>query len=260
MSGNIPDLQKSNISWIAYYDATDKTGLSELNNVSDINKSGGTVSTTPYNDGHKITYSTGTGRNCVVRISKQGWISAHFDRTEEYQGYSKLGPSNRPRGLHDIVNWSDNNSEQNLKQNELERAIRDCLGQLDQWSSNISGVYDPSDVNLHNYQYGPGNVSLFSETNKDDGNLSFVFTEATEIEKAVIATITRTSREPTNLTINGNSIFNGEADAVTVTDITGDITLGEEFVVNTGRMNYSNYAYGSSYTIDMSVNAVVIWK
>jgi hypothetical protein len=247
----IPELDTTSVSWIAYYD----TGLDSMN-AELMAGSGSASEMTGYDDGSEIKYN-GPTREYTIRGSDNGWVTAHMDRTENYN--TDQGGPDGIDGVHDIVDWTNANSESSIKNNVLERAIYDCLQQLDKWDSI---TYSSSDVGLYNYQYKSGNVSLFSKQRGGTANKkypTFQYTESTNFKAGAVASSAETNADYERFLVDSGVVGKGQTRLYR-----GNFTYGAN---RYGATSISNLNAGEKYRIeidpdtrsDISVHAVVIW-
>jgi len=144
---DLPNINTSNIGFIAYWSAINDGGVSSIN-ASEALSDPNIQSYTLYDNGWEAVYSSTTGRNITVRVKQDGWFVAYIDRTNTFT----QSASSKPNGYYDIINnWT--NSGSNISAfpvNTLERAIHSLQGGL---SNSGSITYNSSDVGLYNYGY-----------------------------------------------------------------------------------------------------------
>jgi hypothetical protein len=248
----IPELDTTSVSWIAYYD----TGLDSMN-AELMAGAGSATKITGYDDGVELNYS-GPTRDYTIRGSDNGWVTAHMDRTENYA--TNQGSPDGINGVHDIVDWTDPNSESSIKNNVLERSIYNCLQELDKWSS-IS--YSDTDVGLYNYQYKSGNVSLFSNQVSGDGRETptFQYTESTDFKVVAVGSAG-------NTWYNYHPYFSTYAGPKTDKIKLTDVNAAERKPSRYGAAKFLSLNPGTKFVVDMenthsnteiSAHAVAIW-
>lgn len=206
---DLPDLTKANVGWIAYYNVIDNTDVTQsdlTDGTIEENGDGPAEIETMisdqnnenidyYDNGVIVTYD-GPTRIVTIRFKTDGWITAHMDRSKNYQtqqsDYAGID------GVHDIVYWNDdvsysnstNASESSLVNNTLERSIKTALEQMSIHDGKISTPYDPNDVELYNYEFDSNNVTLLSDAKvakENSYNYDFQYTDATEAKHVAIA-------------------------------------------------------------------------
>jgi hypothetical protein len=268
---DVPELDTTSISWFAYYDVVSETDATQIY-PQDMTNADSVINNEQYDNGSVLTYTADqVGREITIRATKDGPVTAHMNLKENYQ--KLLNPSvNNPEaninGIHDLFEWNSLGNTVSLTSGcVLERAIREVLQQLRNWSSDLSSDYNASDINYHNYEYGPGNISVFSET-KDSGEFGITFSGATTIEKAVFATrmYAEDEYEDISATINGSEVISLSPYAEDVIergylakDVTTQANNDKELNVNvSGNLNDPfNYAQGGT---EGSIHFIIIWS
>jgi hypothetical protein len=158
---SLPDLNTSNVGFIAYYNVIDDGGASSID-PEDMLTDGNINSYTLYDNGFVADYNNPINSLPVtVRAKTDGWVTAHTSRQETYSFGG--GVSNT---FTDVQGWynfatgdeDDSNVNPDLSQNALERSIYSLQSNL---SNTNSFVYSTADVSLYNYEYpNATNVTL----------------------------------------------------------------------------------------------------
>ena len=267
---NIPELNEDEVSWIAYYDVTEHTDLTEIN-TEELNEDVEEVKkVTSYDNGVELEYET-VNRIAFIRATDDGWITAHLDRTENYIEYDENNEQNmyensfeNIEGTHDIIDWTQENQLSDITDNELEKAINTCLESLDSWSSEIEENYNSEDVGIYNYQHNSENVSVFAEKldSGDSSNTNAVFdynivyTDTTNIKQIILCGASRSSNfnsRNTNLKFNDVHIYRtNDERGYSAIDITDKVSAGEEIKIGIGP--------GRTSTGQIAVHVIVIWE
>lgn len=140
---DLPDLDTSNILYIAYWNIRDQGGDSEWS-VADSLTAQSVIQYTLYDNGVDGTLTLNNGRVAQFRMKDDGWLIVYIDRTQNY------GDSGAPRGAQDLIGqWTDNDTNGRGVQNALERAINELRSESDAVDNH---GYSPGDVGLYNYE------------------------------------------------------------------------------------------------------------
>jgi hypothetical protein len=181
MSTNLDDLKTNNVGWIAYYNVLDNTSVTDVSPSETASLVSDNDNISYFDNGVVVNYNGPTRSEYIIRFKNDGWITAHMKRAN----VNNAGND----GVHDIVDWTKYRTG-SLKNNVLERSIKNALSQLSNWSSIQSG-YKASEVGLYNYEYETSNVTLLSEDARDAGdgsyNIQFQYTQETNVARAVAA-------------------------------------------------------------------------
>jgi len=256
---DIPELTEFEVSWVAYYDVTEHTNdISEIKpeeiskNVSEI------VEINPYDNGKVLYYDGPTRENYIIRVSTDGWITAHMDLKKEYGKIDDYEIKNNATeahdGIHDIVNWVEANTANDIKNNVLERAIKNCLKGLEEWDDKISNFYEPKDVGLYHEEYDSNvNISVFSDSNF--GTNTFSFTDETIIHKLIITSngiIGSNNSSEISFDIDNTNLYDyrGSPDAFIAIDYTDEYNSGNKI-----KLESDTYLDG-----DVSTHVIALWN
>lgn len=252
---NLPTLDTNNISWIAFYDVTEHTNLTQIKTedlTTDINE---IKQVTAYDNGVVLEYQT-ANRIAYIRASDDGKLSAYFDTTENYIQYNTDGAkykdnTDKLKGIHDIVDWGSG-TEQNLTENELEKAIRNCLESLSSWSSDIQSNYNSEDVELYNYQYESSNASIFSVNTGSDNDYYLQYTDETIIKKIVFTVRSKITNDKNNyVTFKDMDIgYPSNSNTYSSVDITNQVKSNEEIKISLNTQYYTK----------ITLHVIVIWE
>jgi len=150
---NLPDVDTTNTSFLAYWNAIDQGGLESVAPEEALS-SGSIVSYTLYDNGVEGVYSTSNANfNATFRIKNDGWIVAYMDTATSYPPLNSTTDRGNwdYEGLYNIANgWDNRGSAASVVNNPLERCINDLFTQL---SNSGNGTYDAANVGLYNYLY-----------------------------------------------------------------------------------------------------------
>lgn len=175
---DLPDIDVSEVGWIAYYNVIDQGGAADID-PEDVLSSNFVNSYEIYDNGVKGTGSQG-GRTVHWRAKNDGWLVAYFKYEEYYDGPS-LGSPSTIRGPWDLdQTWTNTGQTTTIENNALERSIASLYSNLSN-SGNID--YFARDVGLYHYQYtAPNTITMFSMTTSGyDLTGSFLYTQGTDI-------------------------------------------------------------------------------
>lgn len=284
MAGELPDLNKQNVGWIAYYNVIDNTDVTQ----SDLTDGTTEGSDGPaeiesmisdrnnenidyYDNGVIVTYY-GPTRLVKIRFKTDGWITAHMNRNKDYKkvrdNYEGTRGENGVNGIHDIVHWNDEGlgdnavSESSLVTNTLERSIKTALEQMDIYGTDIESNYDPNDVELYSYEFETNNVTLLSDARSGIEGIKrydFQYTEATSAAHVAIAASSRGYDE--------TGVFSETQN----TDIVNPDNNDKEWAAINATSAFNNLDSGDPYRLQgdiafdtpdrqYSVHVVVVWS
>lgn len=240
----LPDIDTNGVSYIAYWNAIDQGGASDIA-PEETTSQANIVESTLYDNGIEATYQTNTagGREVTIRVKSDGWFVAYMDRTKLYavdeQDFIDI------RGTWDIASDWAGGGAASIVNNSLERAINALYQEL---SNSGSINYNVSDVGLYNYNTPDAtNISVASagESQEDTTNsFGFVYTEetnrlvhdlvarATDYEGFVAGAV----RAPWDTIIAGRTSTSNAYDDKTAIDIIGD-----------GRLTSANTEYTTEH-------------
>jgi len=212
---DLPDLNTSQISWIAYYNIVDQGDLSVDFDISEIASSSRVNSQTLYDNGIEGDYNPVTGDTIRFRGKQDGWIIAWMDQS----GSDTSRTDSPPQGPWDIANqWSDSNTATGgFTQNTLERAISDLQSQL---SVSDGITYNSADVGLFNYlQPNATTATLLSEEvlegESGDPSTGLTYTDGTTISQHWVYGQVSIYVATTGTSGSGSTTFDG----VTLADV-----------------------------------------
>lgn len=184
---DLPDLDTTAISFVAFWNAIDQGGVDAID-PEDCLSDGAIQEYTLYDNGWEGEYTLpGTGNDATVRVKSDGWFVAYLDRTEVYT--QTVGdPSNIPGPWDVLFDWTNPSSTvSDLENNTLERSINALAQELDNWDDIL---YVDSDVGLYDYWVSDADeYVLFSDHINDQGStveLGFLYSSKV-IHKAVVA-------------------------------------------------------------------------
>jgi hypothetical protein len=257
---DLPDLNTSNVGFIAYWNAIDDGGATSIA-PEDMLTDGNINSYTLYDNGFTADYTNPINSLPVtVRAKTDGWITAHTTREENYSFGS--GVSNTFTDVRGWYNFATGDEDQeninpDLSQNALERSIYSLQSNL---SNTNSFVYSTADVALYNYEYpNATNVTLAnvgevtagsggSWPSTKTGGISA--TSATTLDAAIV--FARAENKYQNVEFAGNVIVSPDG----LNHGTADL-LANNFFDATGTekkltVNLDTY-------VTRSITAIIIW-
>lgn len=279
---DLPDLNKSNVGWIAYYNVVDNTDLSQ-SDLTDgtIQENGDGPAETEtmisdqndenidfYDNGVIVTYN-GRTRTVTVRFKTDGWITAHMDRNRS-QGTKQESSPDSLNGVADIVDWKDNvawrsditnASESSLVNNTLERAINTALNQMSNYSVDIKDKYDPNDVELYNYEFDTNNATVLSDARTGGENtytFEFQYTDSTEVQHVSVA-VSHSANQRSAVIKTGSDVVltnpsqEGEWAVYDATSKFNSLSSGEPFTIQVA-LDFNNEFR------EYSLHVVVVWS
>lgn len=202
---DLPDLNTSDIGYIAYWNAIDQGGVPSIDPSTALSDSG-IVDYTLYDNGWEATYNAQHGQ-VTVRVKTDGWIVAYQNRSTERDEFAR-DVGTVQRGSWDVIRGWAGGHQGDLVQNQLERVVQSVASNLDKWDS-IS--YASADVGLYNYEFPGATSTLLSQsvysTGPDDtASPGFLYTTDTDIKYAVAVAA---SDADGNSWENGDAIFEG---------------------------------------------------
>lgn len=177
---DLPDLDTSEVSFIAYWNAIDQGGVS---NIDPSEATSATNSYTLYDNGFEGEIDVHSYRSGKCRVKEDGWIIVWIDRTETFDQYRNVqAGDDYPAGpwdfLGDITATSDPMDVG--AQNSLERTVNNLRTEL---SNSGNMAYSSSDVGLYNYQHtGATTVTALSANETSPGNDDEVLTTAPSLQ------------------------------------------------------------------------------
>lgn len=190
---NLPDLDTSSVSFIAYYNIVDDGDLTGDFDISEITSSGRVNDYTLYDNGLEGTYTGINNGTVYFRGKDDGWLIAWKDRSKT----TEQNVGNPPYGSYDLVaKWREPNPQEHqynqrypvndLQNNTLERCINDLQSQL---SVSDGIAYSAADVGLYDYRHQDASTVTqlsYSEAGSTDSIASplekgLTFTDGTDI-------------------------------------------------------------------------------
>jgi hypothetical protein len=216
--GKLPDLDTSNVGFLAYWNAIDQGGVSDID-PSEVTSASNVTGYTLYDNGIEGTinltkYATWpydyplwdfadiTLREANFRAKEDGWVIVWIDDSDYFgqngvNGASQGGIENSLEtftGQYDVVSWGcteENNENRvgtkiSLNQNRLERAVNELQAEF---SNSGSISYSSSDVALTNYAFTSATTTTVMSATHSDGSLTvgFQYTNGTTMHYAVAA-------------------------------------------------------------------------
>lgn len=262
MSDNVPDLDTDKVSWVAYYDVTEHTNLNGIEKPTQLDDNVDEVNNLEqYDDGVVLNY-VGPTRDYTIRATTSGEITAHMEQKSEYSDLNdSTTDSSELNGTHDIVNWiSPSNIDSNMNENVLERAIKNCLENIDEWDSDIENNYNSENVGLHNYKFEECEVSLFSQSlNNREDEYAILYAEETNIIDSIICVSSNdssgNSRRKRVFVNNDNTVHDSNEDSTTAysaVNLNDIIKPGE-------RIQISNSFENGSFEY-LTIHIIVLWN
>lgn len=164
----LPDIDTSTVSFLAYWNAIDDGGIAEADmDPASVTSYGGIESYTLYDNGiqGKLSGPTTDPNETFFRVKSDGWIVVWCGREAQY---GDVG-SNRDNiwGPWEIIDWSGNTPENNLLSQEISSL-----------HSNLSttGTFVNTDAGLYNYEHSSATTfSVFAQEG------SFSYTSGTNL-------------------------------------------------------------------------------
>lgn len=240
----LPDLDTSSISFIAYYNIIDQEGDDQWE-ADQVLTAPGIVDYTLYDNGVEGTYQIVTGREVTFRAKNDGWIIAYMDRTQVYSD------DGSPRGYQDLINdYTDNDGPGYLDRNSLERAVNDMRQESDGSSTHN---YDYSKTGLYNYEYtaAQGTTGLAAWSG---GTFSYTITGSTTTYRGVVYAANASRYEGRgNFDWNNGAWDNGEYNTgANDMSVVGGTDVATEFEMSiTDKYNNDYGAHGG---------VVIVWS
>jgi len=165
---NLPDLNKSQVSFIAYWNAIDQGGDTDIS-PSNVANASRVNSMTTYDNGVEGKYEIEPTREANFRVKDDGWMLVWLDQTAEFDTFRNAhipGPWDIHRHWNKEIQYGNNNTS--MVESSLERALNELRKQLD--SSDVH-QYSPGDVGLYNYQHPDATgVACYAMAQSDSGS------------------------------------------------------------------------------------------
>lgn len=209
---NLPDLDTSNVSYLAYWNAIEQGGIGSISPEEVVSQEGVTEYTL-YDNGVvgkfdlSVVANAKTGDtdmtqtngipSATFRVKSDGWFTVYVDDTEnfklDHRTDSQLYPMEIPPEVNGWWNvcpiWAQHRNGQpdaNIADNGLSYTIRLLQAELSN-SGNIS--FQNADVGLYNYQYEQATnsttLSTYRYYNDGGGAFEFTYTDSTDLHAAV---------------------------------------------------------------------------
>lgn len=190
---DLPDLDTTNIGYIAYWNAIDDGGVGSID-PEEVLSSDRIEEYTLYDNGiHIDKYRMEVSQNSSgqdnwdqsrervveARIKTDGWIIVYLDGTED------TGSITGPFDIHKDWSYLDSNNSAEVSPLTLERAIDRLASELDNYGSMTVNY---SDMGLYNYDYESATATTlmawedYSDTSNPSGEFSY--TSGTTIHAA----------------------------------------------------------------------------
>jgi len=206
---DLPDLDTTTVSYIAYWNAIDNGSISSID-AEDITTSGRILNYTLYDNGLEGEIDlapTGNVRRyngaptAQFRVKNDGWFAVYTDRTENFpkdtdhhnqRDSTPRYPASAEGWWRLDVNWASvqrdgNSTNADAVNNSLVRTIDHLRRQL---SNSGNTTLNAGDAGLYNYQYDVATTTTFLSTVSLDGygeSPGFSYTSQTDL-RAVAAT------------------------------------------------------------------------
>lgn len=259
---DLPDLDTSEISFVAWYNVIDDGGLDSLDPENLISHPD-IKEYTLYDNGWEGVFEMENGRDADVRAKSDGYIVAYLDRSESYgQDVDRSDIT----GPWDVLNdWTDSyNLTNELGENELANSIHSLIGELDN-SDDIPSYGDfgswSEDAGLYDYSHGDHEgwaIFSFQDTSEIDGTYGFLHTDVTIDGAVIVASIDRK-----DIGYSANVTWDPDDESITLASegddgsAFGNLDLTSR--IESGDVEYeSEFHDGSSVGNGMSVD-VLIW-
>lgn len=191
---DLPDIDPSQTSYIAYWNAIDNGGVSSVD-PTDVTSNGNVENYDLYDNGLQGKYNIGglmnkKDRTVNFRVKNDGWFVFWFGTTSVAETQQDDDGISTTKGHYDLVHdWTEpKNGSARLNSNTLARAINN----LRQSTSNSGKMtFNYSDVGLYEYQTDATAVTAVGDSNlASDETLntshSFSYTNTTTIYDAYV--------------------------------------------------------------------------
>lgn len=243
-----PDLDPSNIGYIAYWNVYDDGAVSSFN-IDEALTANNIVSKTLYDNGVQGKLETNGNREANFKIKTDGWFIVWFDgskNTGQNGSYTNL------RGRWDISDvWWRRKNHGDLIKNALAKEIKQLQSNL-----SITTTFNFGDVSLYNYAHEEAtNATLlcaWGETySYNDGTTTAGFVPSQSTSLVAVDQIFTVHKEGDHVwgdswgEFNGNELMRTSGAGVYFTaDVTGMTNVGENNIVKIhpyDRGEYSDY-------------------
>lgn len=251
---DLPDLNTSNISFIAFWNAIDDGEVGAID-PSDVLSDSNILEYTLYDNGVHIDRLQGPYREFEARVKTDGWVMVYLDDSADFStGDDSYAAA--PNGWWDLAyNWKQiENAPADFSDTALHRLLKNLATQFSNWN-NMKWL--SSDVGLHNFQYpdavGTTGMSTYDRDSDDWGGLSY--TSDTTIHEAVMLVAdsyqdhqysTRAWVENTDISSTVNVVDGHNYAAVDL--------IAENLITESG------VSYALSADPNATVSAIVIWS
>jgi len=181
---DLPDIDTSSVSYIAYFNAVTQGGASSIS-PSDVLSSGSITSSTTYDNGieGELSPQTSAFRSTIqFRVKSDGWIVAYIDRRLNLDQVT--GTQANVIGPWDVLgegaDTSDSPNVYNANNTELAYVIEHLISQL---SNSGSVTYTRGDEALFNYEYASADVTrvlrIQGRYSRNPVDVDYTFTKTT---------------------------------------------------------------------------------
>lgn len=231
----LPDLDTSNISFIAFWNAINDGEVSSIDPEEALSD-GSIEEYTLYDNGWEGLYSL-SNRVITVRVKSDGWFVAYIDRTDNYAQDRDMSIT-AVSGHYDVLNGLNSS----LDNNGLESSIESLQAEL-----SVGTFFQATDVGLYYYPAPATNITrLYSYDGSSGGTHGFLYSSA-DLHYAVAmghadatyknnGLISEVDFEGTTIAISSD--FN---DGYGVLDISGMVSPETEYSINVSP-DQGNYA------------------
>jgi len=216
---DLPDIDTTEVSFIAYWNAIDDGGVGSIDPVETQNDPN-VVSSTIYDNGIEGVYDlspllSNKTREVNFRVKNDGWMVVYSGTGETF---GKNLDASQLDGPWDIISdWTTPNGT-TISANTFERAINNLQSNL---SNSGSIFYQTSDVGLYNYEYPSSTAATLFHADggsrNDKTDFGFLYTSGTEVYWCVIAGVCDTlgtTNSAEVLSPSGTSIVESGGDSV----------------------------------------------
>ena len=259
---SLPDIPTSNVSLIAYWNATNH-GVNSIS-PSDVTSWGSISTTEAYDNGLEGTYNPPVSTNSVHhwRVKSDGWIITWVERGEGYD--ANTSGTSWAEGMYTTVNnWNNGGNVGRFDQNSLERGIQDLYAQL---SNSGSITYNTADVGLYCYEFPQATgATCFSDYSTGGGaGGNFQYTAGTNVLYAAAGgeafAEAGGSWVSASVDFEGVTIASGSASSYSEQRRYGAIDILEEGILNdAGQDNNLSISSDSMNGTRAGASVLVIW-
>lgn len=179
----LPDIDTTNVSFLAYWNATNH-GVDNIA-PSDVTNDSSVATVEVYGNGLQGDYTLPDGNVARYRVKEDGWFVVWMDRSEAFTTESTSLDESVYGPWSMVSAWEDDYSPPSGSPLELDKAIESLQSQL---SNSGSITLDYSDIGLYNYEYNTSTaLTVLGAANTDLGATShgLSYTSGTTINWAV---------------------------------------------------------------------------